>query len=426
MSRKTGILILVALLVLLAGGYYYQSRTTSTASSAAAPPKRKQDRPRPVHVIEVQRGAISQQTTASGDILAAAKVEVFSKVEGRLSDLHAEQGDAVRQGHVIAQIADDELEARTERAAAELEALQADWAQMQAGERPEEIAQALDRVQSTQAALVNARRDLQRAQALYDRGLYSTQQLDDATLKTTQSRAAHAVAQKQLRMLRTGARVEDRQALQARMRAAEAALRLAKTQLRHAVITAPMTGIVSHRHVDPGAYMTDRTALVTIVDMQSVKIKVPISERDIGQIRPGLAAHMRVDAYPQAVFTGAVKRMSPTIDPANRSADVEIIVANDDGRLKPGMFAKVTLMLQQRHEVLLAPRQAIRREGDIASVFVVQEGTAHVRQITTGLQNETQVEILDGLDAGMMIILAGHHQLKDQTPVTVVRQPEGS
>ncbi len=256
---------------------------------------------------------------------------------------------------------------------------------------------------------------MERAQALYAKGLYATQQLDDARLRTTQARAAHTMAEKQLRIVRTGARVEDRQALQARIRAAEAALRLAQTQLQNAVITAPMTGIVSHRHVDLGAYITDNTAITTLVDMQTVKIKVPISERDIGSIQSGLKAHVRVDTYAGDVFPGVITRLSPTIDPTNRSADVDIVIDNADLRLKPGMFAKVTLILRQRDDTLLVPRQAVRSQGEVTSVFVVKGGVAHRHEVTIGLQNGSQIEILDRLDAGATIVVAGH-QLKDNAP----------
>ena len=424
MSRKTSITVSLLILGLSVGVYYYQAQPPSAAHSAPEPsPPAK---PQPIHVATVERGSIRQITTASGDILAAAKVDVFSKVEGRLEAINVEQGDVVQQNQIIARIVDAELQAKMERATAELEVLQAQWAQMQAGERQEEIAQARDRVERTRAERDNAARALQRAQALYERGLYATREVEDAALKATQAQTAHAMAQKQLRILRSGAREEDREALQAQLRAAEAALRLATTELRNAIITAPMSGIVSHRHVDPGAYINASTSLVTLVDMQSVKIKVPISERNIGMIVPGLPAQIHVDAYPQAVFVGSVRRISPTLDLATRSADIEIVIDNADLRLKPGMFAKVTLIIQQRHEALIVPRQAVRHEDDVTSVFVVQDGKAHRRQVTMGLQNEAQVEILDNLEAGTSIVLAGHSNLKDQTPVTVVGQQEGS
>ncbi len=436
MSRHVIVFVVVLLLLLVAGGAYYQFQTPPlappTAVSPAAPAAQRQaapnatatsktsPKPRPVHVTQVRRGSIHQAITATGDILAAAKVDVYSKAEGRLQTIGIEPGDQVQHHQVIARIDDAELRARMERAAAELEVLQAEWAQMQAGERPEEIARASERVRRAKAEWDNAQRELERANALYDKGLYATQQLDDARLRTTQSQAAHAMAEKQLRIVRTGARVEDRQALQARLRAAEAALRLAQTQLQNAVITAPMTGIISHRHVDPGAYITDNTAMATLVDMRTVKIKVPIGERDLGHIRPGLNAQIRVDTYPDAVFPGTVARLSPTLDPANRSADVEIVIDNADLRLKPGMFAKVTLILRQRDDALLVPRQAVQAQGEVASVFVVKQGKAYRHEVTLGLQNGSQVEILSALDAGTTIVLAGHHQLKDEASILVV------
>ncbi len=428
MSRNVVVLLVGVLFSLVVGGVYYQSQTAPQAQSSATPkpsetkptPSKKKSKPRPVQVTTVVRGSIQQLITATGDILAAATVDVFSKAEGRLQSIDIEQGDQVQHHQVIARIDDAELRAAMERTAAELDVLQAEWAQMQAGERPEEIARAQERVRRTQAEWDNAQREQERAQALYTKGLYATQQLDDARLLTTQAQAAHRMAEKQLRIVRTGARVEDRQALQARIRAAEAALRLAQTRLKNAVVTAPMTGIVSHRHVDPGAYITDNTKMVTLIDMQTVKIKVPISERDIGSIQPGLNAQIRVDTYAADVFPGVVARLSPTIDPANRSADVDILIDNADLRLKPGMFAKVTLILRQRDNALLVPQQAVRSQADMATVFVVKGGVAHRREVTTGLQNGSQIEILGQIDAGATVVVAGHNQLKDNAPVIVV------
>ena len=424
MRRTAKILLsLTGLLVIAFFLYTYFPMTRSQNTAAVS--KLKSDKPVPVYTTTIQRGDIRHTTIATGDILAAARVDVFSKVEGRLQTLRVEQGDAVQADQVIAQIADAELKTNVERSTAELDALRAEWAQMKAGARPEEIAQAVDLEQQTGAELANAKRLQERTQALVQRGLRSTQDLEDAALRVTRTRAVHNIAAKRLQLLRAGARIEDRQALQARLRAAQATRRLAKTELQNAVITAPITGIVSHRHVDLGAYITDRTSLVTIVDMKTVKIKVPISERDVGRMQPGLHVQIRVDAYPQAVFEGTVRRISPTIDPASRSGEVEIVATNPDARLKPGMFAKVTLILEERRDVLLVPRQALLIQRGETAVFVVQDGKAHRRRITTGLQNATQVEIFD-LMPGTTIVLAGHHKLKDQTAVKIIQPKDGS
>jgi HlyD family secretion protein len=416
------VITLVSLLVVAFLLYTYLSPSPSQSTAAVA--KREPAKATPVYTTTVQRGKIQHTTIATGDILAAARIDVFSKVEGRLQTLQVEQGDSVQAGQIIAQITDTELKASVERSTAELDALRAEWAQMQAGARPEEIAQAVDLERQTRAEKTNAERLQERTRALVERGLRSTQDLEEATLRVTRTQAAHSIAVKRLQLLRAGARIEDRQALQARLRAAQAALRLAKTELQNAVITAPITGIVSHRHVDPGAYITDRTTLVTIVDMTTVKIKVPISERDLGRLRPGLKVQIRVDAYPQAVFEGTVQRISPTVDPSSRSGEVEIVTANSDARLKPGMFAKITLILDERRDTLLLPRQALSTQDSETVVFVVQDGKAHRHPLRTGLQNSTHVEIF-GIPAGTTIVLAGHQKLKDKAPVKIVKPKEG-
>ncbi|MCZ6875166.1 MAG: efflux RND transporter periplasmic adaptor subunit [bacterium] len=426
MHRTTKILILLVSLLIVAF-LLFTYLPTSRSQNTAAVSKRKSGKPTPIYTTTVQRGTIQHTTFATGDILAAARIDVFSKVEGRLQTLLVEQGDTVQAGQIIAQITDTELKAGFERSTAELDALRAEWAQMQAGARPEEIAQAVDLEQQSGAEKTNAERLQKRTHALVQRGLRSTQDLEDANLRITRTQAAHSIAAKRLQLLRAGARIEDRQALQAHLRAAQAARRLAKAELQNAVITAPITGIVSHRHVDPGTYITDRTTLVTIVDMTTVKIKIPISERDLGHIQPGLSAQIRVDAYPQTVFKGIVRRISPTVDPRSRSGEVEIVSPNTDARLKPGMFAKVTLILEERHDVLLVPLQALSVQGKETAVFVVQDGKAHRRPVSTGLQNRLQVEIFD-IPAGATIVLAGHQKLKDKASVKIVkpRPKEGS
>ena len=410
--------------LLLVSFLIYTYFPTPQPQSTAAVAERESVKPLPIYTTTVERGTIQHTTIATGDILAAARIDVFSKVEGRLQTLQVEQGDAVQAGQIIAQITDTELKANVERSTAELDALRAEWAQMQAGARPEEIAQAVDLELQTRAERTNAERLRERTRALVERGLRSTQDLEDATLSVTRTQAAHSIAVKRLELLRAGARIEDRQALHARLRAAQAALQLATTELQNAVITAPITGIVSHRHVDPGTYITDRTTLVTIVDMTTVKIKIPISERDLGHLHPGLKVQIRVDAYPQAVFEGTVQRVSPTVDPNSRSGEVEVVTDNADARLKPGMFAKVTLILDERHDTLLLPRQALSTQNTETVVFVVQDGTAHRQPLRTGLQNSTHVEVFD-IPVGATVVLAGHQKLKDKAPVIIVKPKKG-
>jgi multidrug efflux pump subunit AcrA (membrane-fusion protein) len=422
MRRKRQVVFAAVGLLIITSLIYTLLWSSPRSTSLAASPPLQAERPTSVRIMVVQQGSISQQLLATGDILAAARVEVFPKVEGHLRELRVEEGDRVQAGQMIAQIANDDLKAEVARAEAQVDALRAEWAEMQAGARPEEIAQAVDRVEQSRAELENTEWMLRRIRAMVERGMQSAQELEEVTRKITQARAAHNIAQTQLQLLRAGARSEEREALQARLRAAQSALHLARVELQHATVTVPMDGVVGRRHVDPGAYITTtNTPIVTIVAMDTLKIRMPVSERDIGSIRPELHAQIRVDAYGEDVFTGKVQRVSPLIDPTSRSGEVEISIANPDHRLKPGMFAKVALILEQRQEVVVIPRDALRLDAQGAAVFVVQDGVAHLRRVATGLQTDTEVEILDALAPGTEIVLAGHHGLKDQAPVQIVQ-----
>jgi HlyD family secretion protein len=425
MFRRRSIVLVIFGLLVLAGVIYPFLRSGSRSPDPAAAPQPKAAGPTAVHTVTVQRGTISQQLVVTGDVLAAARVDVFPKVEGHLRELRVEEGDRVRAEQELARIADDDLKVGVARATAQVDALRAEWAQMQAGARPEEIVQAVDRVEHTKAELTNAENLLERTQTMVENGMQSTQDLEDATRKITQARAANSTAQKQLQLLRAGARAEERQALQARLRAAQEALHLARVELQHAIITAPMDGLVGRRYVDLGAYVTTtQRPIVTIVAMDTVKIRVSVSERDIGQVQPGINAHIRVDAYPGEVFEGTVQRVSPIIDAASRSGEAEISIANPQHRLKPGMFAKVALLLEQRQEVVVIPRDALQVDRKGSAVFVVQDGKAHLQQVVTGLQTDTQVEVLNGLGPGTEVVLAGNDGLKDQDPVRVVPTKE--
>ena len=420
MATALAIVLVVGAVVL---AYTYLSPVPMADSPAAAqqPPTVK---PFPVQTVIARRGTLTQSLAATGDVLAEARVEVFPKTAGHLEELSVEEGDPVRAGQMIARIANAEFQARVARAAAEVDALQAEWAQMQSGALPEEIAQAVDAVEHSRAELANAEGFTERTRGMVERGLQPTQELEDATRRLRQARAMHNSASQRLQLLRTGARSETRQALQARIRAAQAEHELATIELQHTVITSPMDGIVSHRHVDPGAYVTTTDPpVVTIEAMQTVKIEMPISERDIVAVRPGHKALIQVDAYADEPFPGTVRRLGPTVDPSSRSGKVEIGLANPDYRLKPGMFAKVTLILAEREDVVIVPRDALRPAGTEPTVFVfvVRDGLAHRQPVSTGLMNDTLVEIREGLTAGDEVVLSGHNSLQDQAPVNVVQ-----
>jgi multidrug efflux pump subunit AcrA (membrane-fusion protein) len=415
----------IAILILLGMAFYWMFTDHGKETKASPPANRDQIVGRvPVEVVPLQRGSLDRRLQLTGTVVADAQVDVFSKVSGVLEEIEVEQGDGVTSNQVIAVVEREEREAKLQESMAALDVLKARWAQMETGARPEEISQAEELVRQTEARWRNSVDNYTRLKTLKQRDFISQQRLDEAMLQVTISEAEHNSAKEKLTLMRKGARQEDRDALLAQIRQAEATVRLAEINLKNATIRAPINGIISKRFLDQGAFVTTTTPLVRIVAMDVVKVVVHVVEGELAQISTGSHAEIRVDTYPGELFRGSVARISPTVDPQSRAAEVEILVDNHDYRLKPGMFARASLIVQRRDGVLLLSKDSLLRQKGASRVFVHDNGKASLKEVMIGLQGEQYVEVLKGLREGDEIIVAGQYELTDGMPVHVVRGRE--
>lgn len=418
------VLVFIGMLILLGLALYWAGADTKKETRATPPALNNRQRSIPVETILVHRGSIERRLHLTGTIMADATVDVFSKVSGILERLEVDQGDRVKANQVVARVEREEKEAELQEDRAALDVLRARWAQMETGARPEEIAQAEQLVRQTKASWETSLDNYRRLKKLKDSDYVSQQRLDEATLQVTVSEAEYQSAVEKLTLLKKGARQEDRDALLAQMREAEAALRLAEIHLKNTTIRAPIGGIISKKYVDQGALVGTSTPILRIVAMDKVSVMVQIVESELAQLRHGATADISVDAYRDEIFKGTVALISPTVDPDSRTADVEIEVDNRDYRLKPGMFARVELVVQRRDNVLLLSKDSLITENGPARVFVHNSGRAILKDVSLGLEGEEYVEVLNGLSQGDEVLVAGYYELKDGMAVNVIRRHE--
>jgi multidrug efflux pump subunit AcrA (membrane-fusion protein) len=418
------ILIVIGILIFLGFAFYWTFTDHRKEIRASQPIERSPINRIPVETVLLHRGSLDRRLHLTGTVVPEAKVEVFSKVSGILEKIKVEQGDVVKADQVVAVVEREEREAKLQESRAALDVLKARWVQMETGARPEEIAQAEELVRQTEARWRNSLENHKRLKTLKERDFISQQRLDEAMLQVTISEAEHNSAKEKLTLLRKGARQEDRDALLAQIRQVEAALRLAQINLKNATIRAPISGIISERFLDRGAFVTTTTPLIRIVAMDIVKVVVHVVEGELAQLMQGSYAEIHVDTYPDELFRGLVVRISPTVDPESRTADVEINLDNKDHRLKPGMFARASIVVQRRDGVLLLSKDSLLRESGPTRVFVHDKGKALIREIRLGLEGEQYVEVLTGLREGDEVIAAGQYELTDGMPVKVIRRHE--
>lgn len=206
----------------------------------------------------------------------------------------------------------------------------------------------------------------------------------------------------------------------------DAKLALAKAKLSKLEIQAPFSGIVGMRNVSVGDYVKDGADLVNLEDISSVKVDFRVPEKYADLAQQGQAIEVLLDALPNKSFHAQVDAIDPQIDSAGRSMLLRGRIANPQGNLKPGMFARVTLTLAQRDNALLVPEEAIVPQGAKTMVWKVVDGKAWRTEVKTGLRRDARVEIIQGLQPGDTVITAGQLRIaKNDTPVRIA-QPNGS
>lgn len=217
----------------------------------------------------------------------------------------------------------------------------------------------------------------------------------------------------------------------------EAKLALVQARLDKLEIRAPFSGIMGISNVSVGDYVKDGIDIAHLQDISQVKVDFRIPERFIGQIRKGQQMELAVDAYPQETFHARVDAIDPQVESSGRSVLLRGRIANSDLRLKPGMFARVRLVLAERGEAMMVPEEALVPHGQDMTVWKIVDGKAQRTAVRTGLRRDAQVEVTEGVQAGDVVVIAGHLRLSrdgmpvrvtnvEKLPTSMASNPEGS
>ncbi len=199
-----------------------------------------------------------------------------------------------------------------------------------------------------------------------------------------------------------------------------AAVELAKVKLAKMRMTAPFDGIAGLRQVSIGDYVTSGQDLFNLEDIDPIKVDFRIAERFLPAIKTGQEIEITVDAYPGRSFTGEVYAIDPRIDASGRSIVIRAGVANKERVLRPGLFARVGLILELKPDALTVPEQAIVPRGDSQFVFRVNDGKVKQTEVKIGTRRDGRVEIVEGLGAGDTVVTAGQQKIRDGASVQVI------
>ncbi|MDX1548283.1 MAG: efflux RND transporter periplasmic adaptor subunit [Rhodothermales bacterium] len=200
----------------------------------------------------------------------------------------------------------------------------------------------------------------------------------------------------------------------------QAQAELARLEVTHATIRAPISGVVSERLIKVGNMVTTNTPAYRLTDFDPLLAVLHVPERELSKLRTGQRAELRLDALPGQVFQGRIERISPVVDPATGTFKVTVEVRDSSRRLKPGMFGRVRIVYDTHEGVTLVPREAVLAEDDEAALYVIREGMAFRLPVVTGYTDDTFIEITEGVEAGDVVIVTGQSSLRDSSKVEVI------
>jgi membrane fusion protein (multidrug efflux system) len=318
-----------------------------------------------VQIVRPHKGEITRTITLpTFKLLAYQEATLYAKVAGYLKTINADKGDQVKEGQLLAEIEVPELLADRAKYKAEVEVAAIDF---------KRISEARTKAPD----------------------LVVPQMVDSA-------KAKYEVAKANLEGL--------------------------ETLLAYAKITAPFSGVVTRRWVDPGAFIpaatsssaSQNSAILTVMDFRKVRIQVAVPEPEVPFIKNGVPAQVSVEELPGRVFDGTVTRYAHALEETTKTMLTEIELPNPEGEFLPGMYARVRIVLERKADALLVPAETLVLEKTGASLFTVVDNKAKKVPVKTGFNDGVAVEVLDGLKPDEPVILLGKQSVGDGQAVAVV------
>jgi cobalt-zinc-cadmium efflux system membrane fusion protein len=396
---------------------------------------------RPIAVTTARAEARPVQRTVetSGSLLAADEVQAKSEQPGTIARLHADLGDRVAAGAVLADYDRREFQLAVEQAQADLAAARESLARARATALASEAQ--LRRVRDSKPMLEAdvaraqsqhewARLEMERAQQLNARELIATRDVDNMrnqqTIASTQLDTARTVAAQHPDQVRVAeaqyhSDLASVKTAEAQVRQREAAVGITEKRLGDTTVRAPLGGFIAKRHLSAGEYVKENTPLFTIVVSNPLKYAGTIPERQAPELKPGQKLQLTVEAYPDRTFTGSVVRLAPAVDVSTRTLSLEARVPNPDGALRPGFFAKGSVVTRQDASGVFVPSDAVTSIAGIIKVFVIADGRAQERIVRPAGRQGTFVEIAGGVKVGEVVATSNLPSLFNGAPVDVTR-----
>ena len=376
--------------------------------------------------------------SATGYIVAHHKINVNSKVTGRVQWIGVEKGDHVKEGQVLVRLEDDEFRAQYQQAHGAAESARAYYQELLNGSRPEEIQLAQHNLEEARATVVDDRITLDRTKNLFAQGVVSKQSLDDATAKFQADQQRANSLERSYDLAKIGPRAEEIARAKGAMVQAEGQEAYAKSQLDATLIKAPVTGTILERTAEKGELVTSQFAsgaeggpqgeVVALADLNDLQVELDIAQDDFAKLGPHQKGIVTVDAFPDRKYEGVIQEISPEANRQKATVQVKVQILNPDSYLRPEMNATVKFLAEETQKTassqptgVFLPTAAVHDQDGKKVVFIAFNGKALMREVRIASPRSGGF-LVNGLVGGESVITAAPPTLKDGDKIKIKGQ----
>jgi membrane fusion protein, multidrug efflux system len=372
-----------------------------------------------VETVKPVKQELFRRIELSGELKAYQEAALYAKTAGYLEWIKVDKGDTVEAGQVIAKIFSPELGQQVQQAQAEYQAALAEFNQV-----PHQLLQ------------IQAEREKLQSEATFEkltyeryRAIQSTEPDLIAAQDVDATKSRYLSAENHVRAF--DARLQGLEIkaseLKAKVMATQAKANQFQSLAKYTNITAPFSGTITNRHVDPGDFIAEAVTggqakpIVSLKNSDRLRLQVSIPDTDVSFVKPGNRVEVKVNALPDQRFTGTVTRIASSLDPGTRTMLVEIELENPDHKLLPGMYAITTVNLEKHPQAVTLPVEAINSSKKGTYVLAVSDKTIQKIPVVTGITDGKMVEITQGLKGSETIVVSNQSDLKEGMIVNAVK-----
>jgi multidrug efflux pump subunit AcrA (membrane-fusion protein) len=381
-----------------------------------------------VKIAKAEKEHIAAQVVAVGTIWPRDKADVAAKVSAQIKKMGLLKDRFVHAGDVIAVLESRDLQAQRAEAVAALNQARAEERSLVTGTIPKTNAEDQKSLNDARAKVNNARALYERRLGLYERGGISKKDLEQSQLDLTTAEDELRLAQQTVALRGRSLNPNDRALAAAKTAEAQQHVATLDAQLSYATIRSPITGIVTEQFQYEGEFAAAGGKLVTISDISTVIVKAPFSDTVAAQLKVGDTVSVLPTDTSAEEMRGQVTLLSRAADPASRTVEVWVTLANDGGRLRANGAAQVTVFANSKDDAIVVPASAVTLEAsnaDEGTVMVLDsQNVAHETKVTIGIRTADKIEIVEGLQGGETVVVEGNYALPDGTKVEVAKDEE--